>query len=181
MATKRHSRKVKIGIVLVIVFAILLCVTTFALIYSMISTDSHVFETGYIKINLNGDEPVITEDEIVFEPGMTVVKDFYIENLSSWSVYYKVYFANVKGEFAEDLHVTIAKGKQILYEGAITELTQDNVKAADDELAIGEKRVLTVTFHFSPRAGNDKQNRTLSFEVGVDATQTKNNSDRLFY
>ena len=170
-----------VGIILFIVIAILLCITTFALIYSMISVDSHIFEAGYVKLDLNGGVPVIEVDEFIFEPGMTVVKEFYLENLSTWDVYYKIYFANTEGELADILQITIADGEKILYEGTATGLTRESVKAADDELAIGEKRILTATFHFPKEAGNETQDRTLYFDLCADATQTKNNPERLFY
>lgn len=178
---KKNSKRMTVGIILLIVLSLLLCITTFALVYSLVSVDNHIFEAGYVKIDLNGGEPVIREEDFVLEPDMTVEKDFYIENQSSWSVYYKIYFDNLSGELADVLEVTILDGDKVLYQGIVSELTRDKVLAADDELAIGEKRVLTAKFHFPKSAGNDLQNRTLEFDLCADATQTKNNPERLFY
>ena len=42
-----------------------------------------------VKINLNNGQPIISEHEFLFEPGMTVKKDFFVENMSTDSVYYR--------------------------------------------------------------------------------------------
>ena len=64
--------------VIIIVLAFCLCITTFALVYASVSVGNNLFHTGEVKINLNDGKPVIREHEFLFEPGMTVVKDFFI-------------------------------------------------------------------------------------------------------
>lgn len=73
-------KKLTASVAAVIVLAVCLCVTTFALAYSVVAADNNLFRTGVIKINLNDGEPVIEEHEFLFEPGMTVEKPFFIEN-----------------------------------------------------------------------------------------------------
>ncbi len=77
---------------------------------------------------------------------MTVVKDFFIENDSTWEVYYRLYLDNVSGGLSRVLTVTIKDGDKILYTGTANELTKQNVIAADDTLKIGQRRNLTVVF-----------------------------------
>ena len=97
--TERKTRsRLTGGIVAVIVLAVCLVVTTVALAYSMISVRDNTFATGGVRINLNDGEPVIRPDEFLFEPGMTVKKDFFIENDSTGTVYYRLYFAGVSGD-----------------------------------------------------------------------------------
>ena len=82
----------------VIVLAVLCCclaVTSFALAYQVAKLENNSFQTGGIGIDLNGGKPVITADEYLFEPGMTVEKPFYIQNNGTWAVYYKLYFSEV--------------------------------------------------------------------------------------
>ena len=148
--------------------------------YASVSVENNLFHTGKVKINLNDGKPVIREHEFIFEPGMTVKKDFFIENDSTWDVYYRIYLENVSGGLADVLEITVKDGDRALYSGTASELTQQNVTAADDTLKIGQKRNLTVYFHFPEDKGNETQNRDLTFTMCAEATQTKNNPNRLF-
>ena len=162
------------------ILALCLTITTFALVYATVSVDNNLFHTGEVKINLNDGNPVIYEHEFLFEPGMTVKKEFFIENESTWAVYYKIYFDDIEGGLANVLDVTVTDGEKVLYSGKVNELTRHNVTAADDTLEIGQRRNLTVFFHFPEAAGNEAQNLRLSFTLCAEATQTKNNPYRLF-
>ena len=180
MADSKTAKKLTGGIVAIIVLAICLCITTFALVYASVSVENNLFHTGVVKINLNNGEPVIREHEFLFEPGMTVEKEFFIENESTWDVYYRIYLDNVSGGLADVLTVTIRDGEKILYTGTASELTRQNVIAADDTLKIGQRRSLTVIFHYPEDRGNDTQNLDLTFTMCAEATQTKNNPNKLF-
>ena len=180
MSETRTAKKLTGGIAAIVVLALCLAITTFALIYSSISVENNLFHTGSVKINLNDGEPVIREHEFLFEPGMTVTKDFFIENESTWDVYYRIYLDDVSGGLAGVLEVTIKDGDQVLYTGTARELTKENVVAADDTLKIGQHKDLTVTFHYPETSGNETQNKELSFTICAEATQTKNNPNKLF-
>lgn len=180
MNDSKTAKRLTGGIVAIIILALCLAITTFALVYATVSVENNLFHTGEVRINLNNGEPVIQEHEFLFEPGMTVEKSFFIENESTWDVYYKIYFDNVSGGLADMLTVTIKDGEKTLYSGTANELTRKNVIAADDTLKIGERRNLTVIFHFPEEKGNEAQNLDLTFTMCADATQTKNNPNRLF-
>ena len=182
MSNMNAEKRLAIGIITIIALAILLTVMTFALVWATISVDSNVFHTGYVKINLNDGVPVIEEHEFLFEPGMTVKKQVFIENLSSWDVYYKLYFDNVSGALADALDITIKSEDDslIYWQGKVSELGKDNVAAADDYLEIGEKRYFNVYFHFPESEGNDTQSIYLEFDLCADAVQTKNNQFKVF-
>ena len=174
------SKKLTASVVTVVVLAICLCITTFALVWATVSVENNLFHTGIVKINLNNGKPVIEEHEFLFEPGMTVKKDFFVENQSTWDVYYKLYFTNVEGGLADVLEITVKDGDRILYQGKASNLTKENVGAADDVLKLNERRNLTVYFHFPEEAGNNTQNLVLTFSMSADAVQTKNNPNKLF-
>ena len=164
--TERKTRsRLTGGIIAVIVLAVCLVVTTVALAYSIASVRDNTFATGGVRINLN-------------EPGMTVKKDFFIENDSTGTVYYRLYFAGVSGDLADVLEVTVKDGNKTLYSGTPTQL--ENTQAADDLLAVGQRRTLTMYFHFPEATGNSAQAKDLTFTLCADATQTKNNPQRLF-
>lgn len=173
-------KKLTASVAAIIILAICLCVTTFALAYSVVAVDNNLFQTGIIKINLNDGKPVIEEHEFLFEPGMTVEKDFFIENQSTWDVYYRLYFDNLEGGLADVLDISLRDGDKVLYAGKAAELIKANAGAADDILKLNERRELTISFHFPEEAGNDAQNLYLSFDLKADAVQTKNNPNRLF-
>ena len=90
------GKKLTGGIISVVILALCLCVTTFALVWATVTVENNLFHTGTVKINLNDGEPVIQQHEFLFEPGMTVEKDFFIQNQSTGDVYYKLYFDNVR-------------------------------------------------------------------------------------
>lgn len=180
MAENKTAKRLTGGIIAIVALAVCLCITTFALVYASVSVENNLFHTGKVKINLNDGKPVIREHEFIFEPGMTVKKDFFIENDSTWDVYYRIYLENVSGGLAGVLEITVKDGDRALYSGTASELTQQNVTAADDTLKIGQKRNLTVYFHFPEDKGNETQNLDLTFTMCAEATQTKNNPNRLF-
>ena len=177
---KKTDKKLAASVLTIVVLAVCLCITTFALVYSTVAVDNNLFQTGEIRVNLNDGKPVIEEDEFLFEPGMTVEKDFFLENQGTWDVYYKLYLDNVEGGLADVLEVEIRDGDTVLLEGKISELTKEQVGVADDILKLKERRELTVSFHFPEEAGNSTQNLYLSFDFKADAVQTKNNPQRLF-
>lgn len=180
MAENKTAKRLTGGIIAIVALAVCLCITTFALVYASVSVENNLFHTGKVKINLNDGKPVIREHEFIFEPGMTVKKDFFIENDSSWDVYYRIYLENVSGGLADVLEITVKDGDRAMYSGTASELTQQNVTAADDTLKIGQKRNLTVYFHFPEDKGNKTKNLDLTFTMCAEATQTKNNPNRLF-
>jgi len=180
----RHKKSIQKrmigGIVTIIVLSICLTLTTFALVYATVSVEENIFRTGRVKINLNDGEPIIRENEFLFEPGMTVQKEFFIENLSTWDVYYKLYFDNVNGGLADILQITVTDGNRILCSGTMTELSKDKVVSVEEALSVMERKYLTVIFYFPKDAGNTAQALNLKFDLCADAVQTKNNSDRAF-
>lgn len=175
------SKKLNISIATLVVLFLCLCVTAFALAYAMLRVDNNVFETGEIKIDLNGGEPVIKYDEFLFEPGMTVKKSFYIENKGTWAVYYKLYFSNVKGDLGDVLDVTIENAEgNVLLQGKLSKLKRHNVPVVEDELQVGERRDMTIIFHFPEDAKNTAQSDNVSFALSALAVQTKNNDGKEF-
>lgn len=175
----KTGRKLTGSVVTVILLAVCLCITTFALVYSTVAVDNNLFQTGGVKINLNDGRPVIEEHEFLFEPGMTVTKDFFVANQSTWDVYYKLYFDDIQGGLADVLEVEIHSGDTCLYQGRAAELTKEKAAVADDLLKLHERRDLTISFHYPEEAGNEGQAQYLSFSLKADAVQAKNNPNRL--
>lgn len=179
---KRIGKEFVLSFLAAVLLTICLCITTYALVMVSVAVPDHYFQTGRIEINLNDGEPVIEEHEFLFEPGMTVTKSFFIENRSTWDVYYKLYLDELQGGLATVLDVSIrdtASG-QILFTGKAAELSKQQVHAADDVLRESEKRNLEISFHYPEDAGNSTQNMSLTFNLCAEAVQTKNNPDKRF-
>lgn len=176
----KTAKRLTASIVTIIVLAVSLCITTFALVYSIAAVDNNLFQTGEIKININDGKPVIEEHEFLFEPGMTVEKEFFLENQGTWDVYYKLYLDNVEGGLADVLDVVIYDGHEPLYTGKAADLTKADTGTADAILRPKERRNLTISFHYPEEAGNEGQDLYLSFDLKADAVQTKNNPNKLF-
>mgnify|MGYP004497507389 FL=1 len=175
-------KKLRRSMFIAVLLALMLGVTTFALITSMVEVKDNHFDTGVVKINLNDGKPVISEDEYLFEPGMRVVKDFFIENEGSIDAYYKIYLEDVKGDLADVLEATITEKEsgKVLYQGLVSDLTRGSAAVDDGTLAAGERKNLTIRFYFPKERGNEAQDKTLSFKMGATATQVRNNPDRSF-
>lgn len=174
------SKKLMAGMVILIILTLCLCITTVALVIASLRVENNLFRTGLVDINLNDGKTIVEETGCTFEPGATVEREFFIENNSTFDVYYKIYFANVSGQLADVLKVSIKDGETVIYSGTANELSREAVIAAPDALKIGERKNLTVSFYFPPEAGNAAQNAAVAFDIGADAVQTKNNPNRLF-
>ncbi len=176
----KTAKKMTASVVIIILLCTCLAVTTFALVYSMVSVEDNLFQTGIVQINLNDRKPVISENEFLFEPGMTVKKNFFLQNEGTCDIYYKLYFQNVSGGLADVLEVQICNGDKVLFEGTPSELNRKAVSAADDILRLNERRDMQIYFHFPEEAGNEVQSLYLTFDFAVDAVQVKNNAGREF-
>lgn len=182
--TEHHvPKKLIVAVATVLALLLALGLATYAISQLKVTVDENYFKTGSIDINLNGGEPVIEKHEFTFEPGMTVTKDFFVENpteTSSGDVYYKLYLKDVEGDLADVLILTVCDGDDVLYSGTAADFTDKNVQAAEKALKPGEKRDLTITFYYPWESGNETQSDDLSFTLWATAVQTKNNDGKAF-
>ena len=202
------ENKLRIGVGTIFLLTVCLAITTYALMRVTLDLRDNTFQTGQIGINLNDGQPIIDENNAMFrrfEPGVLAKADFFIENdVSTWSVYYRLYFSDIAGDLADVLEVTITdpdsqSGKgpkaaqffdderrrenvqgEILYHGTLAELTRANVHTANDILEVGERRDLSMYFYFPVEEGNETMGKEVAFSVCADAVQTKNNEGKEF-
>ncbi len=175
----KTSRKLSISFISLIILIACACITTLALTFEKVSVENNKFQTGNIKINLNDGKPVI-EDDFNLEPGMTIIKDFFIENVGSNDVYYKLYFKNIKGELAEQLEIKIKDKEKVIYSGKISNLTKLKPLDIDDVLQVNERKDYILEIHMPKETTNNYQDTKLTFILSADAVQTKNNENREF-
>lgn len=200
--TMTTEKKLRLGMITVAILTVCLVITTYAITRVTLDLKQNTFYSGQIGINLNDGKKIIDINDPIFqrfEPGVLAETNFFIENdKSTWAVYYRVYFSNVKGALADVIEVTVTdpystttKGPaaknfftderrkehvkgEILYHGTMAELTRDKVNTANDVLEMGEKRELRMYFYYPTREGNEGMGKDVSFDICLEAIQTKN-------
>ena len=103
-----------------------------------------------------------------------------MRNESSCDVYYRLWFTDITGDFADELEVELSDGETILFQGELSELNGVKSEGADGMLLLGEERILTITFRVPETAGNAAQGETILFDLNAEAVQAVNNPDGVF-
>ncbi|HJD23509.1 MAG TPA: M73 family metallopeptidase, partial [Firmicutes bacterium] len=81
MANPRNTSKKAAGLAItVILLAAMLVISTLALFTSRASVSDNQFETGTVKIALNGGQAVFDGSDTNIEPGHSLKRDFTVEN-----------------------------------------------------------------------------------------------------
>ena len=174
-----RDKKLQINVVTLILLCLGLCITSFALSYTVIKIENNFFRTGEIKINLNDGKAIINENDHLFEPGMTVEKNFFIKNNGAEAIYYKLNFTGVSGELSKAIVVTILDANRLeLVSGKVYEFEND--KELIGSLSGYEKQDLIARFHFPENEGNEYKGASLQFKMSAIAVQTKNNPNKDF-
>ncbi len=170
-----RDRKLQINVITLIFLCLGLCISSFAISYTVIKIENNLFRTGEIKINLNDGKAVINEKDPIFAPGTIIEKDFFIKNDGAAPLYYKLNFTSVSGGLKDIIEVTILDDNYIeLISGKISEF-EDN-KVLMGSLSGYEKQDLIARFHFPEDAGNEYNVKSsLQFKMSAIAVQTKNN------
>ncbi|MBR2388336.1 MAG: hypothetical protein IKB02_06155 [Clostridia bacterium] len=177
---KTIIKKITAGVAVFIILCVCLCVTTLALVYAMVSVEDNVFESGFVKINLNGGEAVIDDPNLFFEPGMTIEKSFFVKNESKRPILYKLYFNALEGDLADIIEIEITDvtdpdNVEVLYTGVASELRRFNVDAVKTPIPGGETRDLVISFHLDESKNNEYQECGMTFDLCADAVQAENN------
>ena len=156
-----NNKYIYIAVILLLITG----VTIYAAVLPKVSLDNSKFETN-----------------ILFEPGVTLEREFFVENNSSIPVYYRFYFDDKDGELSKSINVKIKdkKTNNIVYDDVMSNLVRSKVKAVDNLLEIDEKREFIIYFNYLSNSDNSGQDKVLDFEFKAEATQAKNNPDKLF-
>ena len=170
------NKKLQINVITLILLCLGLCITSFAMAMTISYTiRDNYFKTGIIKVNLNDGNAIIDEDDPLFAPGTTIVKDFFIKNESSEAIYYKLNFTSVSGELSEAIVVTILDENDIeLESGTLHEF--ENNKELVGSLSRYEKQDLKARFYFPESKGNEYRDKSVEFKMSAIAVQAKNNN-----
>lgn len=178
---------------LTVLLALGLIVTTLA-ISTQISVERN-FTIGTVKLDLNGGAAVVdmtnpdaehANESKFSEPGFRIKRDFYLKNIGSAAAYYKLYAGyedtpeNNALANALDVEITYKDTGVLLFSGKLSALNLSSAPVADSSLDAGDTVWFTAVFRFSKDAGNDLQNKMLSFDLYARGTQVKNNPGKEF-
>lgn len=176
---------------LTVLLALGLIVTTLA-ISTKISVERN-FTTGTVKLDLNGGAAVVdmtktnqNNESNFSEPGFRIKRDFYLKNIGSAAAYYKLYAGyedtpeNNALANALDVEITYKDTGVLLFSGKLSALNLSSAPVGDSSLDAGDTVWFTAIFRFSKDAGNDLQNKMLSFDLYARGTQVRNNPDKEF-
>lgn len=181
MSDNPNSRRRVVLVLLVLVTALAFVLTVYASTRITKEVKENFFQTGDIKINLNDGKAVIQPEEYTFEPGMTVVKPFFIRNEGTGDFYYKIYFRDIEGSLGNHLEISICNEQgAVLFSGKMADMTRSAVQTADDILPPGKIRNLTISFHLPEGTGNGGFDSQVQFILCADAVQAKNNPNKEF-
>lgn len=131
------------------------------------------FAAGTVEIALEGGF-----DSANIELGHTVVEDFTVTNKGGADAYWRLRFDNLQGALADALDVTVIdeSGVQV-YRGSAVDLDSGRAFAQGSQvLGSGQSATFTVQVHMREAAGNAYQGADVTFDVVVDAVQSKNNA-----
>lgn len=152
-----------------------------ALFWAHAELPGNSFQTGEVKIDLNGGKPVFAND-IDFEPGRSLTKDFTITNTGTADCYWRLHAAGIAGDLDDSLMVDILDKSTgaTLYSGSLAGFRDPQACQGADVLPAGQSVALTAVVRMADHAGNDYQGSSVSFDLVADATQTRNNAGREF-
>ena len=163
-------------IVVVVLLVCALCVTTYALVNSVVAIKNNKFSMSMgVALEVNNGDSILGVNDIVFEPGATYTTEFPVSNLGTYDIWYRVYFTDVGGKLKDYITVTIKEvkedGELVLAKAKMSEFTADKVLTSD--IVAGKEKNVSIEFYFSPEL--DEQGGEVSFSIKVDATQKPNN------
>lgn len=176
---KNASRKLIINIITITFLVLCLCITTYAATRKS-ALAKEFFQTGEVKININDGLPVIDGDGLLFEPGMTVEKSFFVKNEGTCDVYFKVYFQNANGRLANVLNIKVLDGDSVLFDGTPQKFNEFNAAMGTNALKPNERKDLTMLVCYPETSDNSGQGCDLTFDLCAKAVQAKNNTNKDF-
>lgn len=177
---QRTRKKAARSIAGIIALAVMLTLTSLALVLSFVAVEDNIFQNATVQIELNGGRPVFDGSDMNVEPGAALKRDFTIQNTGTADVYYRLYLENVEGALQKALRFEVYDGERQLFSGTADEWNSQTPCVGDAPLLVGETRTLTMLIKMEETAGNAFQNASIAFDITADAVQVRNNPDKVF-
>lgn len=150
--------------------AAILLLLTADLAHAGTARSANLLKADTLCINLNDGQPLIQEEDLLLS-GLTVEREFFIENNSSCVVCYRLYLEDVSGGLEDMVIITIRDGDTVLFSSPASALTAENAATSIDALASGQRKYLTIHFTLPEECGNEAQSLRLRFTLCAEAFQ----------
>lgn len=162
-------------IVILIALFISLSIAVFALGYSEVTMET-VFQTGEIKIDLNGGKCIFDDKTMQLEPNRVIIEEFTVKNIGTANCRYKVYLTNIDGAMSDTLTFDIYdETKALIKSIKLKDFTIENAIDLKTILKPGEMNTFTINAYIPASAGNEYQDNSVSFDMIAEAIQSDNN------
>lgn len=168
--------KIITRVLFTISFLILLIIAVFAYMLNYTNLETTI-GTGTIDLNFNDGIVIFDDEDLNLQPGESVIKEMFIENVGTEDFYYRIYLENVSGDLADVTVVNIYdENDNLLQSIATSEFDSSSYFTTDEIVTVGEIINLKIEIVFVEESGNTYQDENLSFDIVASAIQSKNNS-----
>lgn len=171
MKNKKAINSFAFMLILMLMFA----VTSLALFSQSLVLYNNSFETGGVKIDFNGGNVVFDEKDLLLQPDSGVTKTMTVKNISTGSIYYRIYMENVCGSLASVLEFRVYRNGVLLRSDTASDFGADEALYCDVALSPGETDTYTISAYMPGSSGNAYQNGYITFDLVANAVQSKNN------
>ena len=172
--------KIYLNMTSLIFLLLMLIGVTYALLFSFVSVKDHFFESGYVKIDLNGGKLVFDNDDFNLAPSQSVTKPMSVKNLSSVPIYYRIYLKNINGGLSESISFNIYDGSNLIKTITLHNFDYKNALVSDESLAVNGEKLYTIEAFFNNSAGNTYNNSAVTFDFVAEAVQSQYNPNKEF-
>lgn len=179
-ASKKTERRLVVCLSAIAVLFLMLVVTTYALVYSMVALDGSFFDNAYVALDLNQGKPVFSVRDTKLAPGGSFSKPFTITNRGTADVWYRIYMENVKGTLAQAIDCEIYEDGELVFSGRLADMTRHGAYVSAQGLAVGETTILTAVLKMPGSTTNDYNGGWVTFDLAADGVQLRNNPEKLF-
>jgi hypothetical protein len=154
---------------------------TFCLVLYILILLLHFINIKKGTINLNDGKPVINANMQYVEAGVPIEETFFLENNHLGNVYYQFSVADVRGELAPFIDVTIMpkNSQKPLFSGKLQALMGDG-HTETDILYYKERRNFTISMTLDKGMTEEMEAKELYFSLVVKTVQARFNPDREF-
>lgn len=168
-------KKILTRVLCTLSFIMLLAMAVMAYMLNYTELDT-VIGTGTIDINLNDGVVIFNDDDLDLQPGESVMRGFFIENVGTEDFYYRIYLEEVSGELVETTQFNIYDGEGTLLETVETvDFNSTHYFTTDEIIEVGERLDFKIEIVFIDDSGDSYQDAQLSFDIVASAIQSKNN------
>lgn len=175
------KRKSKILIIEIIVLAIMLLITTYALFSNVANVSNNVFSAQGVSIEINNGEKLFDDENLLLEPGKACEKTFTVKNTGTADAYFQLFLENLSGTIIDAVDFEVyTENNVFLYQNNAKDFTKDSPYIHKEIIKAGQEIQLKMVVRMLKGAGNTYQYSSMVFDVVAKSIQAKNNDSMVF-